>query len=155
MASGALLLGSLERTLQGGEPLRDNVEFFVAERLQQGADGLLARDRPVSNALAPLRGDAQPDKAAVAGIAVLADDPLSREPAHQDRHAAFRQPGQPGQLVDRDAGVLADLPYGGKGRAVPGKRELPAGSQLRMLAAETPHHVPEQLSDLALRLLAA
>jgi len=24
-----------------------------------------------------------------------------------------------------------------------------------MLAAETPHHVPEQLSDLALRLLAA
>ena len=38
---------------------------------------------------------------------------------------------------------------------VHGKRELPASSQLHMLAAETPHHVPEQLSDLALRLLAA
>jgi len=120
MAGRPRPLGSLERALQGGETLRDDVEFFVAERLQQGADGLLARRRPVGNALAPLRGDAQPDKAAVAGIAVLANDPLSREPGHQDRHAALRQPGQPGQFVDRDTGVLGDLPHGGQGRAVHG-----------------------------------
>ncbi len=53
MASRALLLGPLECTLQGDEPAGDDVEFVVAERLQQGADGPLARDRPVSNALRP------------------------------------------------------------------------------------------------------
>src|ERR1035437_6632430 len=108
-----------ERTLESGQSLGDDHELLIRQWLQQMAHSLLGQRRPLSDTVRPLRGDAKPDEAAIAGIAVFANNPLGGEAAHEDRYPTLGQTGQPRDRVDSDAGMLGDLLEQGKARPGP------------------------------------
>jgi hypothetical protein len=132
----APLRGQLESTLEGREPLGDDHELLIRQRLQQMAHSLLGQRRPLNDMARPLRGDAKPDEATVAGIAIFANNPLGGEAGHEDRYPTLRQPSQPCDLVESDAGMLGDLLEQGKARTGQRKRQSMIPGQRQILPTE-------------------
>src|ERR1019366_7014301 len=145
-------LGQLESTLESGQSLGDDHELLIRQWLQQMAHSLLGQRRPLSDMARPLRGDAKPDEAAVAGIAVFANNPLCGEAAHEYRYPTLRQTGQPRDLVESDAGMLGYLLEQGKTRTGHRKRQPMIPSQLQILPTKLSLHAAQQPEDVLLSL---
>ena len=146
--------GQLESTVKGREPLGDEVEFLIRQWLQQLAHSLLGQRRPLNDMATPLRSDVKPDQATVMRIAVLSNDPLIGQIAHEYRHPALVQPRQPRDLVDSDAGTLGYLLEQDKTRTGQSKRQSVVLGQLQILPTKPSLHAAQQSKDVVLGLRA-